>query len=39
MAKETVHNPRPVKEFLNDASPWFEGGRRVCAYATPSAMV
>jgi hypothetical protein len=26
MAKETVHSPRPVSEFFNDASPWFEGG-------------
>jgi hypothetical protein len=26
MAKETVHTPRPVREFFNDASPCFEGG-------------
>lgn len=26
MSKETVHNRRPVREFFNDASPWFEGG-------------
>ncbi len=26
MAKETVHSRRPVNVFLNDASPWFEGG-------------
>jgi hypothetical protein len=26
MAVETVHRPRPVSEFFNDARPWFEGG-------------
>jgi hypothetical protein len=26
MATETVHSPRPVREFFNDANPWFEGG-------------
>lgn len=26
MARETVHSPRPVSEFFNDARPWHEGG-------------
>jgi hypothetical protein len=31
MATESVHSPRPVSEFFNDARPLVRGRRRICA--------